>query len=395
MKLRRIQDLDMDRKNVLLRLDLNVPMHGKEISDETRISAALPTIKYVAERAKRFAICSHLGRPEGEVNDKFSLEPIGARLADVLDKEVVFFTDYATTPIKPVLEQMSVNQFMLLENLRFHSGEKTNDIEFSRELAAGFDCYVDDAFGTVHRSHASVVGVTQSFEPNHRAAGFLIQKETDVLTSLLKDPKAPVTVVMGGAKVSDKISVILKLLDVCNNLLIGGAMAYTFLKFKGALVGSSRVEPDSFDLVERIYHQAEKRNVKIMLPVDHVAASEFSEESPAINVEGKDIPQGLMGLDIGSQTTENFSRVIGASGTVFWNGPMGVFEWQNFSHGSCGIAKAMAESSADTIIGGGDSVAAVNRVGLADKMSHISTGGGAALEFLEGKVLPGLRVLAY
>jgi len=395
MKLRRIQDLDMDGKNVLLRLDLNVPMHGNEISDDTRIQAALPTIKYVAERAKRFAICSHLGRPKDEADLKYSLEPIGARLAEVLDKEVVFFSEYASRPTKPVLDQMTANQFMLLENLRFHAGEKANDVEFSRKLAAGFDCYVDDAFGTVHRAHASVVGVTQNFEPAQRAAGFLIQRETEVLAKLLKSPQAPVTVVMGGAKVSDKISVILKLLDVCNNLLIGGAMAYTFLKFKGVSVGNSRVESDSFGLVESIYAQAEKRNVRIMLPSDHIAASEFSESSPAIAVVEQDIPPGLMGLDIGPKTVDEFSRVISASGTVFWNGPMGVFEWENFSKGSCGIAKAMADSTAETIIGGGDSVSAVNQVGLADKMSHISTGGGAALEFLEGKVLPGLRVLAY
>ncbi len=395
MKLRRIQDLDMRGKDVLLRLDLNVPMKGDEITDETRINAALPTIEYVAKNSRRFAICSHLGRPKGQPDPKYSLEPVGSRLAEILDKEVVFFTDYATEPTKPVLDQMTESQFMLLENLRFHPGEKLNDVDFSRRLAAGFDCYVDDAFGTVHRSHASVVGVTKGFEPDRCVAGFLIQKETEVMEKLISAPKAPFTVVMGGAKVSDKIAVILKLLDVCNNLLIGGAMAYTFLKFNGASVGSSRVEDDCFDLVESIYSQAEKRNVRITLPCDHTAASEFSETSPAVEVNEKDIPPGLMGLDIGPKTIEDFSRVIKASGTVFWNGPMGVFEWPEFSLGSCGIAKAMAESSAETIVGGGDSVAAVNQVGLAANMSHISTGGGASLEFLEGKALPGLRVLAF
>jgi phosphoglycerate kinase len=397
MKLRTLEDLtqdyDLTNKRVFLRLDLNVPIKKGVIKDETRIVAALPTIKWLLERTNKVVIASHLGRPDGEVDLAYSLEPVGERLAELLDKDVVFVSDYVREPADQVLNQIDKNQFMLLENLRFNAGETQNDPTFCRVLAQGMDVYVTDAFGTAHRAHASTVGVAELIDPRRRAAGFLIQKEVEALTSVMAHPEAPFTVIMGGAKVSDKIAVILNLLTRCNHLLIGGAMAYTFLKFKGVDVGASRVEADRMDLVETIFRNAEARKVQIHLPKDHVGAKEFAETAPPIEVSGQALPAGVMGLDIGPKTIEAFSSVIARSKTALWNGPMGVFEWKSFAPGTMAIAKAMAACHGKTVIGGGDSVAAVNQAGVADKMTHISTGGGASLEFLEGKILPGLKIL--
>ena len=394
MGLRKLEDLNLENKKVLIRLDLNVPLKNGVISDETRILAAIPTLKYILERTNKVAIASHLGRPKGEVVKSMSLEPVGLRLAELLEREVVFIDDYLSEPTDQVLNQLNSNQFILLENVRFHEGETKNDRDFAQSLVQGFDYFVNDAFGAVHRSHASVVGVADCLKPEQRAAGLLVQKETEILSKVQKNPKSPFVAIVGGSKVSDKIGVTLNLLNNCNQLLIGGAMAYTFLKYKGFNVGTSMVEEDKLDLVESIYRNAEQRRVEIFLPLDHVCAAEFKEDSPAKVIHEESIPDGLMGLDIGPKTVAMFSEKILGAATVLWNGPMGVFEWSAFDKGSLAVADACAATGAYTVIGGGDSVAAINKAGVADKVDHISTGGGASLEFLEGKILPGLKVLS-
>jgi phosphoglycerate kinase len=326
------------------------------------------------------------------VSKDLSLEAVGLHLAEALNKEVVFVDDYSETSVQPVVSKLREGQFILLENLRFHKEETANDQDFSRRLADGFDFYINDAFGTCHRAHASTAGIPEQLLPEQRAAGLLVQKEIQALSGL-NSAKAPFVVVMGGSKVSDKMGVILNLLDKCNHLIIGGAMAYTFLKYKGISVGNSRVENDKMDLVELIYNNADRRAVKIHLPVDHVVAGEFSQTAPAKNTDSSSIEDGMMGLDIGVKSAKEFAKIIEEAGTVLWNGPMGVFEWENYSHGSMAVANAMAACEGQTVIGGGDSVAAVNMAGVGASMSHISTGGGAALEFLEGKTLPGIKVL--
>lgn len=394
MQLRTLKDVDLKGKKVFLRLDLNVPIKNGRITDDTRIREALPTIKHILQSTNKVALASHLGRPDGEVDLKYSLEPVGTHLAELLGRECVFVADYAKEPYDQVLGQINPNQFVLLENLRFNAGETKNDLEFCRLLARGVDIYVNDAFGTAHRAHASTAGMAELLDPHRRAAGFLIEKEVAALESLVARPEAPFTVVMGGAKVSDKIGVILNLLNRCNNLVIGGAMAYTFLKYKGVDVGKSRVESDKMDLVESIFRNAEARKVTIHLPTDHLAAADFSETAVPVQVDTPQLPADLMGLDIGPKTIESFKRTISASRTVLWNGPMGVFEWKPFAKGTLAVAHALADAThARTVVGGGDSVAAVNTAGVADKISHVSTGGGASLEFLEGRVLPGLKVL--
>lgn len=393
MDFRKLSELDLTQKKVLVRLDLNVPIKKGVITDDTRITSALPTLKYILERTHKVALMSHLGRPDGEVMPEYSLEPVGTRLAELLGCEVVFVKDYVEEPAEHVLNQLDRKQIILFENLRFHAGETKNDIEFARKLGQGFECYVNDAFGTLHRAHASVTSVAELFPPEKRAAGFLVEREISVLSTLQKKPQAPFTVIMGGSKVSDKIGVVLNLLNHANYLLIGGAMAYTFMKFKGIDVGSSRVEADKMDLVASIYRNAEARKVEILLPEDHICADRFAADATPVESPGKSIPQGLMGLDIGRRTIKRYADIIALSKTVLWNGPMGVFEFDNFSRGSLSVAEAMAKASAFTVIGGGDSVAAANKAGVAAKIDHISTGGGASLEFLEGQMLPGVRVL--
>lgn len=393
MKIRTLSDLDFTGKKVFLRLDLNVPIKNGAIKDETRLVEALPTIKYILERTNKVALASHLGRPDGAPDPKYSLEPVGMRLAELLGREVVFVSDYATEPADQVLNQLNPRQFVLLENLRFHPGETKNDVTFAQTLARGMDLYVNDAFGTAHRAHASTVGVAEQMAANRRAGGLLMEKEIAALEGILGAPEAPFTVVMGGAKVSDKIAVILSLMTRCHHLVVGGAMAYSFLKFKGVPVGASKTEDDRMDLLESIFRNAEARRVTIHLPVDHGCAREFKETAERIDVGEAAIPAGLMGLDIGSKTAKIYGDVIARSRTVFWNGPMGVFEWPGFAAGTLAVARAMANANATTVIGGGDSVAAANDAGVAAKISHISTGGGAALELLEGRVLPGIKVL--
>ena len=394
MQLRRLEDLDLQNKKVFLRLDLNVPIKNGVIKDDTRIREAVPTIKYILERTPKLVMCSHLGRPKkGAHGPDDSLEAVGVRMAELLGREIVFSADYATEPAIQVLDRLDPGQVMLLENLRYHDGEEKNDKDFAGVLTDGFDVYVNDAFGTVHRAHASVAAAAEIFPPENRAAGLLIQREIAALQSLLTSAEAPFTVIMGGSKVSDKIGIILNLLNHCHNLIIGGAMAYTFLKYKGIDVGKSRVEDDKMNLVESIMKNAEKRRVTIHLPVDHMCAAEFTETAAPVQVDTASIPAGLMGLDIGPKTIANYEGVIKRSRTVLWNGPMGVFEWPAFAKGSMAVAHAMAAGNGKTVIGGGDSVSAVNMAGVASKMTHISTGGGASLEFLEGRILPGIKVL--
>jgi phosphoglycerate kinase len=394
MQLRSLSDLELTNKRVFLRLDLNVPTKDGKITDETRIVEALPTIQYLLKHTNRICMASHMGRPKGGPDPKYSLEPVGARLAALLNKEVVFVRNYVEEPVNQYLDQLSPNQVVLLENLRFHDGEKDGDQAFAQTLMRGIDVYVNDGFGAVHRADASVSAAAETLPPAKRAAGLLIQKEVAALTEVMAQPKAPFTVVMGGAKVSDKVPVILNLITKCNNLLIGGAMAYTFLKAKGVDVGASKYEADQLSICEKIFTNAESRKVKIFLPVDHICATEFSEKAKPVAVQTPAIGAGLMGLDIGPSTREQYRQVIEKSATVLWNGPMGVFEWPAFAGGSLAVAKALAETKGKTIVGGGDSVSALNQAGVADRVSHVSTGGGASLEFLEGKTLPGLKVLA-
>jgi phosphoglycerate kinase len=394
MKMRRLEDLDLKNKKVFLRLDLNVPMKNGKITDDTRITAALPTIKYILERTPKLVVATHIGRPKGERKPELSAKPIGEKLAHYLGMEVICVDDFTSQPPSHILAHIKEGkQIALLENLRYDIGETKSNPELANTLAQGFDLYVNDAFGTVHRADTSVAGMAERFPPERRAAGFLIQKEIEHLSPMLLKPEHPFTVVMGGAKVSDKISVILNLLAKCNYMLIGGAMAYTFLKYKKIGVGLSKTEDDKMDLVEAIFRTAEQRGVKIMLPVDHVGGKSFDPAVAPVAIAHEEIPAELMGLDIGPKTAASYAEIIKQSKTVFWNGPMGVFEWAPFAQGTLAIGKAMAASKARTIIGGGDSVAAVNQAGVADKMTHISTGGGASLEFLEGKMLPGIKVL--
>lgn len=393
MNLKTIKDVDVSGKTVLVRLDLNVPLSSGVVTDDTRIDAALPTLRHLLAQTNKLILCSHLGRPKGRPVKELSLAPVGEKLAEKLGVEVLLASDYESEPIDSLVGQLSSNQIILLENLRFDEGETKGDRAFAEKLIKGVDFYVNDAFGAAHRAHASTSVVAQLVGAEKSFAGFLMEKELAALSGLLNGAKAPFAVVMGGAKVSDKMEVILSLLERCNDIVIGGAMAYTFLKYQGVKVGASRVEEEKLNLIEIIYKNAEKRGVRIHLPVDHVCASEFSESASPVPVDTPEIPDHLMGLDIGPKTTEKYLAVLSGSNTILWNGPMGVFEWDAFSKGTLSIAEALAKSDALTVVGGGDSVAAVNKAGVADKMSHVSTGGGASLEFLEGKTLPGVKPL--
>jgi phosphoglycerate kinase len=396
-RLRTLTDLNFSgytRPVVFLRLDLNVPLKNGVVTDETRITAALPTVRWLLEKGCRVVMCSHLGRPKGEGFEKeFSLAPVGEKLAAHLGKDVLLCADYLMDGFDRIVQQLETNQLVLLENLRFHKQEQKGDREFAKVLAKHMDFYVNDAFGTCHRADASMVAVAEEFPLERRAAGFLVQKEIQFLEGAFRNPQAPVTAIFGGAKVSDKIAILQKFTSIANNMIIGGAMAYTFLRYMGHKVGKSRVEEDKMSLVADIIKAAEARRVKILLPVDHVCASEFVEGTPAIACSSADIPDNLMGLDIGPKTAALYAEAIKASKVVVWNGPMGVFEWDSFAHGSRSVAEALTQCSGSTIVGGGDSAAAITEFGLADKVSHVSTGGGASMELLEGKELPGIKVL--
>ena len=383
---------------ILLRLDLNCPVKREgesvEVTDDTRIRAALPTIRYLLEKTDKLAIVSHFGRPKGKYDPKFSLAPVARCLAKHLDKthELLFVEDSSEEPSFH-LTRKAPDQVVLLENLRFHPGEKANDPEFAKAICEGFDYYVNDAFGACHRTHASTVAIPEHMGRGKTAVGKLIEKETNALEPLLRGPEIPYVVVMGGSKVSDKMEVLVNVLEKCTHLLVGGAMAYSFLKANGISVGKSRVEEAKLDLCRKIQEKAEQRGVKILLPEDHVVADRFDSKAKAVMTSGAEIEDGMMGLDIGLKTRARYKNLITSAKNVFWNGPMGVFEWDAFAGGSRAVAEAMASSPAKTVVGGGDSVAVVNKYGLGDEMTHVSTGGGASLEFLEGKVLPGLWVM--
>lgn len=385
-----VKDLDVSEKRVLVRVDFNVPLEDGKVADDTRIRAALPTINYLLEQSARVILVTHLGRPKGQVKDELRLDPVAQKLADLLKKEVVKTDTTVGEEVQQAVENLQPGQVLLLENVRFNPGEKANDEEFARQLAALADVYVNDAFGTAHRAHASTAGVAK-FLP--AAAGMLVEKEIQTLGEALQNPERPFTAVLGGAKVSDKIGVINNLLEKVDALIIGGGMANTFLEAKGYNMGASLVEKDKLDLAKEAMSAAEAKGVKLLLPRDLVVAREVAENSEYKTVLVDQVPENWKAVDIGPETARTYAEQITASKTVVWNGPMGVFEIEPFAKGTEALAQAMAEVEGTTIVGGGDSVAAVEKMGVADKLTHISTGGGASLQFLEGKPLPGIEAL--
>jgi phosphoglycerate kinase len=393
-KIRTIDQLDLAGKRVFIRVDFNVPLDEKgQVADDARIRGALPTIQYAVGKKAKVILASHLGRPKGDPSDKekFSLEPAAVRLSQLLGQDVILADDCIGDAVKKLVRDLKDGQVLLLENLRFHKGEEANDEAFAKELASLCDVWVNDAFGTAHRAHASTAGMAKFVK--EKAGGFLIQKEVEYLSKVLTRPEKPFVALLGGAKVSDKIKVLENLLAKADTVCIGGAMAYTFLKAKGVAVGKSRVEADKLDLARSILEKAKAKGVEFLLPVDHVCATEAKETAKREVTPGEAIPDALIGLDIGPKTLDRYRQKILAAGTVFWNGPMGLFEQKPWAEGTFGVAKAMAESKAVTVVGGGDSAAAVEEAGLVAKMKHVSTGGGASLEFIEGRVLPGIQVL--
>ena len=386
-----VKDIDLKGKKVLVRCDFNVPMdENRNITDNTRIVAALPTIKYLLENNCAVILCSHLGRPKGEFKPEYSLKPVAKELSKLLDKEVIMAEDVVGEDAKTKAENLKQGDILLLENVRFHREETDNDPEFSKQLASMAEIYVSDAFGTVHRAHSSTAGVAQYLPA---VSGFLIEKELKFLGNAVSNPERPFVAILGGAKVSDKIGVIDSLLEKVDTLIIGGGMAYTFFKAQGYEVGKSLCELDKLDLAKDLMKKAEEKGVKLMLPVDTVVGKEFKEDTESKNVKYTEIPADWEGFDIGEESIKIFSEEIQKAKTVVWNGPLGLFEFPQFAVGTNAIAKVLSEIDATTIIGGGDSAAAVRKAGLADKMTHISTGGGASLEFLEGKKLPGIECL--
>lgn len=386
-----IQDIDVKGKKVLVRVDFNVPIdENGSITDDRRIREALPTILYLMEHNARVILMSHLGRPKGKFNSKYSLKPAAERLSHMLGVEVKLAKDVIGDEVLAMTESLKEKDVMLLENVRFYEEEEKNDKEFSRKLSELGDIYVNDAFGTAHRAHASTEGIAK-YLPS--AIGFLIKKELDIMGKALNEPVRPFIAILGGAKVSDKIGVIENLLDKVDALLIGGGMAFTFYRAMGHEIGKSILEEDKVQLAGEIIEKAKEKRVKLLLPMDIVVAAEFNNDAPRKTVSADMIPEDQLGLDIGESTREVFSDIIKNAKTVVWNGPMGVFEMPNFAKGTFALAEAMSECKGITIVGGGDSAAAVEQLGFADKITHISTGGGASLEFLEGKALPGIEAI--
>jgi phosphoglycerate kinase len=391
MTKRGIRDIDVQGKRVLVRADLNAPQHeDSSVSDDTRLRASRPTLQYLRTHGARIVLMSHLGRPKGKVNEKYRMAPIAARLSEILGQEVQVAPDCVGAEVEAMADKLEPGQILLLENLRFHPEEEANDEQFARSLARLGDVYVNDAFGTAHRAHASTEGVTH-FLPS--VAGLLMQRELDMLDSLVEDPKRPVAAIIGGAKVSSKLAVLKNLLEKVDILIIGGGMAGTFLKANGVEIGKSLLEAELIDEARAIQAEAARRNVQLLLPTDAVIADAVSVDANTRVVAIAEVPPGWCILDIGPESVKHFTSALESCKTIFWNGPMGVFELEPFATGTRAVAAFLATSSAATIVGGGDSVAAVEGLGLADKMTHISTGGGATLEFLEGKVLPGVAAL--
>jgi phosphoglycerate kinase len=394
MALKTIDALDLAGKRVFVRVDFNVPLDGRgRVSDDARIRAALPTIRHAISKRAKVILASHLGRPKGKPEDrrKYTLEPAAERLSELLKQDVILADDCVGDGVRKLVKDLEEGKVVLLENLRFHPEEEKNDEAFARELASLADVWVNDAFGTAHRAHASTAGMARFVK--EKAAGFLIRKELDFLGKALGNPARPFLAIIGGAKVSDKIKVLENLLAKADAVCIGGAMAYTFLEAQGVPVGKSLVEKDRVDLARQILERARQRNVDLLLPVDHVAAETPTEDAKRVVVNDRALPPALMGLDIGPKTLDRYRQRILSAKTVFWNGPMGLFEQKPWAEGTFGVARALADSDAVTVVGGGDSAAAVEQAGLVERMKHVSTGGGASLEFVEGRALPGIQVL--
>jgi phosphoglycerate kinase len=386
-----VRDVDLRNKRVLSRVDFNVPIKGGTITDDTRIRESLPTIRYIlGQQGARLILMSHLGRPKGKPSPEFSLKPVGDRLSELLERPVQMAGDCVGPAVDQQVEQLEPGQILLLENVRFHKEEEANDPDFAAQLARLGDVYVNDAFGSAHRAHASTEGVARIIPA---VAGFLMEKEIRFLGGLLENPEKPFLAIIGGAKVSTKIAVLESLLERVSSMIIGGGMAYTFLKARGLEVGNSLVEDEFLETAAKLLSESEKKGIDLLLPVDHKVGAEFSENTSAEYVDGESIPPGKIGMDVGRKTLELYKKTISAARTIVWNGPLGVFEFPAFAEGTLEIAKAVAASSGTTVVGGGDSVSAVKQFGLDEKISHVSTGGGASLEFLEGKQLPGIVAL--
>lgn len=391
MQLNTVKDANLEGKRVLIRVDFNVPLKNGVVTDATRIKAALPTIEYIlSQPGASLVVMSHFGRPKGQKNPEFSMKPIAEKFSELLGKPVKLASDVIGPEVKAEVEALKPGEVLLLENVRFYKEEEGNDSAFAKELASYGDLYVNDAFGTAHRAHASTEGVAH-YLPSF--AGFLIEKEVKFMAPLLENPEKPFVAVIGGSKVSSKISVLESLVRTCDTIVIGGGMAYTFLKVQGHEIGKSLLENDYLDVAASFLKKAAEKGVNVILPVDHICAAEFSETAAPVAIDGPDIPADLIGMDIGPKTVDMIVKALSTAKSVVWNGPMGVFEFDAFAAGTLAVAKAMAACDGITVVGGGDSVAAINKFNLADKISHVSTGGGASLEFLEGKELPGIKAL--
>ena len=390
MVLNTINEADLKGKRVLIRVDFNVPLKDGVVTDNTRIKAALPTIKYILDNGASLVVMTHLGRPKGQKNPAYSLAPVAKEFEKLLGSKVTLASDVIGPEVKKEVEALKPGEVLLLENVRFYAEEEKNDEAFAKELASYGDIYCNDAFGTAHRAHASTEGVSH-YLPSY--AGFLIEKEVKFMAPILENPEKPLVAIIGGSKVSSKITVLESLVRTCDTIVIGGGMAYTFLKVQGHEIGKSLVEDDYLETAKNFLAKAAEKGVKVILPVDHVAAAAFDENAEPVAVDSVDIPDDLMGMDIGPKTTAAIVEAVKDAKSVVWNGPMGVFEFAAFAKGTEEVAKALAASDATTVVGGGDSVAAINKFGLADRISHVSTGGGASLEFLEGKELPGIKAL--
>ncbi|HAF86871.1 MAG TPA: phosphoglycerate kinase [Sphaerochaeta sp.] len=390
MILRTIRDYDFSGKRALVRVDFNVPLKDSEVTDDTRIRAALPTIKYILDAGGSVVVMSHFGRPKGKKDLQFSMAPIGKKFAELLGRPVALAPDVIGDEVAKEVKGLKSGEVLLLENVRFYPGEEKNDPEFAKQLSLFGDVYVNDAFGTAHRAHASTAGVAQ-YLPSY--AGFLIEKEVRFMAPLLENPDKPFVAIIGGSKVSSKIGVLESLVNTCDTIVIGGGMAYTFLAVQGHAIGKSLVEEEFKDTASSFLAKAKEKGVEVILPVDHLCGAEFKEDTKAIAVDSVEIPVDLIGMDIGPKTVKLVVAAVELAKSVVWNGPMGVFEFDAFAQGTLTVAKALAACKGITVVGGGDSVAAINKFDLAEKISHVSTGGGASLEFLEGKVLPGIKAL--
>ncbi len=390
MVLNTIKDANLNNKKVVIRVDFNVPIKEGVVSDDTRIKAALPTIKYLLEQGATLVVMSHRGRPKGVKNPELSMAPIAKRFSELLEKDVKLASDVIGTEVKQMVDSLNKGEVLLLENCRYYNEETDNDAEFAKTLASYGDLFVNDAFGTAHRAHASTEGISK-YLPSF--AGFLIEKEVKYMAPLLSNPEKPFVAIIGGSKVSSKITVLESLVNTCDTIVIGGGMAYTFLKVKGHSIGKSLLEEEYIETAKSFLNKAEAKGVKVILPLDHVCGAAFSEDTQAISVDNASIEGDLIGMDIGPKTIEAIVAQLKVAKSVVWNGPMGVFEFDSFAKGTLEVAQSLAECDGITVVGGGDSVAAINKFNLASKISHVSTGGGASLEFLEGKTLPGIKAL--